>query len=791
MFDYSIKQVWESKVSQEDFSSMLNLEGKPTKLDQLKRLCDCAVSFDWGRRTVTVGANDTDTLEMVIRRLDRVAEYYQRQFTPIVAHCVNVEEKTKFVLKFVSFANQSGRARTTFFDNGSKWNAFALHQLFSVRLLEYDYKTYKYKSCKVEAGLVQTAYKTSEHSDWAGYVFCTREAVGLPSTSHTDIILDEIREKRQIALEDMICVYHLPLDAPPGTVHGDSVIETDDAAAASRVVVAGAKRHPRIKCQGDDASVTTSSSSPREDIPAKFFVGPNQSASGYQPSVNSAKPASAPWLDLGLRPTSSDGANTDSGTTTHPVEQNTSTGTILGALPADPADVATTSGTSRRPRERGPAPESVGGFLLGPPPASQEESDTIGASRRPRERGPAPESVGGFLLGPPPAGEEESDTIGASRRPRERRPVPTAKAEKTEDVAEPTTRTLRYTVNQKMPNNPDIDTFRKQTSKRINETLFHALEHARGWHGELKLEAKVGRLIYLDIPRKIVKQDLDWQKWDSILNKSDELKIKSTFTRIVTTQHFDMEYIRDLKITGGEEVFSTEPISRKVTWEFELEQRGKKRTLCVDGETFQATLYGDKKNFGAVNIANPLHSWDYRVELVGKKPMDINSDQFIKHVYDSISSTVSGGLPEISFSIDGPSLVVKRVLLKCETRHSVYLERYRRGVPMELVCTEVQETQLSCRSDTDKRYKACILTKNKMRQNAKLHYTCSIIPSDANALMKANLNLDVGEMADWSSEQVLRLEGQGGGLLLPSLMSVLNQVVQKLDDVGSSNSAFL
>jgi len=110
---------------------------------------------------------------------------------------------------------------------------------------------------------------------------------------------------------------------------------------------------------------------------------------------------------------------------------------------------------------------------------------------------------------------------------------------------------------------------------------------------------------------------------------------------------------------------------------------------------------------------------------------------------------------------------------------------------MELVCTEVQETQLSCRNDTDKRYKACILTKNKMRQNAKLHYTCSIIPSDANALMKANLNLEVGEMADWSSEQVLRLEGQGGGLLLPSLMGVLNQVVRKLDDVGSSNSAFL
>ncbi|KAI5849009.1 hypothetical protein BZA05DRAFT_339266 [Tricharina praecox] len=691
---YSLKQVWEPKVSQEDFSSMLNLEGNPTKLDQLKRLYDCAVSHDWGRRTVTIGANDVGTLEMVIGKLDRVAEFYNRKFTPILTHCVNGEDKAKFLLRFVSFANQSGRARTTYFDNTSKWNEMDLDRLYSIRLLEYDYTSYKHKSCRVETGLVHSAYKTPDHSDWAGYVFCTREASDQPTSSS------------------------------------------------------------------------------QADMPLTFFMGPNQPTFSYQPSISSQSGLGA-GLDLGSRPTDSDGGITESVVTRHPRERDTLPGTFLGTRPTDSEeDTSAPSTTTRRPRERVPAPKPAVGLDFGPPPVDNENQDTFGVTRRLRERVTAPKPIG------------------------VRRPVQAQKAEETEAVAEPATRTLRRTVNQKMPrpiHRPDDpETLRKHNSKKTNETLFHALEYARGWHGELKLEAKVGRLIFLDVPRKIVKQESDWQKWDSIVNAPAEDKIKSTFTRIMTTQHFDMEYIRDLKIAGGEELFLPKPISYRVTWEFQLEQQGKKRTLCVDGETFQATLYGDKKNFGAVNMANPLHSWDYRVELVGRKLMDINCDPFIKHIYDSIACTTTDGLPEVNFVVDGPSLVIKRVLLKCETRHSVYLERHRRGVPMELVITEVQETHMLSKTvGADKKYRACVLQKNKMRQNARLYYTCSIVPTEANALLKQNLDLDVGGMSDWSCEEVLRLEGKAGGLLLPSLLSVLNQVVAKLDDVGSTNSAFL
>jgi hypothetical protein len=110
---------------------------------------------------------------------------------------------------------------------------------------------------------------------------------------------------------------------------------------------------------------------------------------------------------------------------------------------------------------------------------------------------------------------------------------------------------------------------------------------------------------------------------------------------------------------------------------------------------------------------------------------------------------------------------------------------------MQLVMTEVQELHISKNKNIDKEYRAFAKAKNDMRREARLHWTCSVVPIEVNALLKQNLKLEVGETANWSAEEVLRLQEQAGGMLLPSMVSVLSQIVSKIDDVGSTNIAFV
>jgi len=410
----------------------------------------------------------------------------------------------------------------------------------------------------------------------------------------------------------------------------------------------------------------------------------------------------------------------------------------------------------------------------------------------------------GILLSQRPGSpkiELSTSAVPLCRRPRERNAPNSVDYadiildESVESVSEARTRNIIGTVDQKKPKPSPSRTnvaecLRRHNTQKMNETLFDAFGYARGWYGELVLEAKLGRLVFFNLPRNIVKQDIEWQQWDELM-ASSETTFKTTFTKILTTQHFDVEFLRDLKLGGGERLFNEVPISRRVTYEFELDQKNVKRILSMDGETFMPTLYGELKNISAVNIANPLRSWDFRIDLIGKKVLDINNHPSIKAIFDSITCSGENGRPDLTFTLHAPCLSVRRILVKCETRHTVILERLQCGVPMQLVMTEVQELHISKNKNIDKEYRAFAKAKNDMRREARLHWTCSVVPIEVNALLKQNLKLEVGETANWSAEEVLRLQEQAGGMLLPSMVNVLSQIVSKIDDVGSTNIAFV
>jgi hypothetical protein len=820
MFDYSLMEYWEPKVTQKEFSTLLNLEGNPTIPDQLMRLCDCAVFPDWSKRSVKVGANSRETLELVFKKLQRVEDYFRSGFTPLVANLVNADDKPRFQLRLVSLSKQNIVERTTLLDNHSKWNTYSTDRLFSVRLMEHDPATQKYKSCKLDSGLVHTAYKTTTHRDWDGYVFCTREPSSpAAATGSSDGVPESPRVDRHIEPEDLICVYHPPADSI-ATSEVTSSADVGELPASIRVEQA--KRHPRVKPSRDassaslpSGSISSPSPSPAPLPPMGVRGGTTSSSSAFYTPESSNNIAQREYpirqpprtfvdagLDFGPRPVaSSDGTSTVSGGIALGSEPDGAFGITLGARPVHTEEAAPVAAATRRPRERKPVPARASSPKAnGPKPLEAAESSlasesdgafgiTLGA--RPTEAG--------ITLGARPADAElegPAPVTGAARRPRERKPVPARASapkengskplEVAESSPEPTTRRVMRTVNQKKPKSSastnagnEAKALRRHNVHRVYETIFPALAYTRGWCGDLKLEAKIGRLIFLDIDRPIARKELEWHQWDKLMA---DIEPKTHFTRILTGHHWDMEFVRDLKLPGGENLFSPEPISRRVTYDFDIEQKGKKFVLSIDGETFKPALYANKKTFGAVNMANPVHSWDYRIELVGKKPLDLKSYQFIKTIYDSLAV---GHGPDLTFTVEGPALFVKRVLLKCETRHTVYLDALRMGAPMELVMAEVQELEMRKSNEAVGKYRAFALPRSILETQGKLHWVASVIPTRANALLKQNANLEVGETTKWTVDDIL------GSDLLAAMQGVMNMIVSKIDYVGSSNQAFV
>ncbi|KAF8247205.1 hypothetical protein K440DRAFT_661566 [Wilcoxina mikolae CBS 423.85] len=833
MFCYNLVEYWQAQATPQEFSLMLNLEGSPTILEQLCRLCDCAIFPDWAQRIVKIRANNQNVLDIVLKKLCKVQELFMRRFTPITSHLIYAEDKSQFHLRFVPLSKQVIKERTTLFDNLSKWNSVQTNMLFSVRLMEYDYESESYKGCRLETGIVPSAYKTPEHHDWKDYVFHSRE-VELSSRLRSGRF-DEILDVRRIQPEDFVCVYHAQPLHPGAPLESATSLDVEDSFGR----VEGAKRHPRPKALKEEimnemkiftpkrpASSLSLSSMPEFNHGSFLLThAADIKSSCPQPSnyaFDNIMSVSQPVIDLGHIPSNCSSLfQSASRTVTSSCEQrhwayskmllDPSDGLELGSRPSasDDNNLSNLPAYSRRPREQKSAQVHVTIERSSTPTAGDERIRSITLDARSSKEiqlfnevtnGLPLESV--IAIGQPGSTTfEHPSAVPISWRGRDFKPLNNADdsgrvpVESVEPVSEAHTRKVIGTINQKKPKlspyrDNVADRLRRYNAQRMNETFFEAFEYASGWCGEIVLEAKLGRLIFFDIPRNIAKRDIEWQQWDQLMC-SPETAFKTIFTKILTTQHFDVEFLRDLKLSGGERMFSKAPISRRLTYEFELEQKNAKSVLSVDGETFIPTLYGEQKCFGAVNMANPLRSWDFRVDLIGKTRLDINNDLCVWAIYNSIACSGGKGPPDLTFVIDEPSVSVRRILLKCETKYTVYLERLRNGVPMQLVMTEVQELHISKNKKIDKMYRAFAKAKNDMRREARLHWTCSVIPIEANSLLQQNEKLELGEDADWTVEEVLRLQEHADGMLLSCITNILNQIVSRIDDIGSTNIAFV
>ena len=123
--------------------------------------------------------------------------------------------------------------------------------------------------------------------------------------------------------------------------------------------------------------------------------------------------------------------------------------------------------------------------------------------------------------------------------------------------------------------------------------------------------------------------------------------------------------------------------------------------------------------------------------------------------------------------------------VKFETKHKVKIGR-KSCVPLEIVITKVQELGMAKNPNDDKSYRARSGSDDALRKGGRLSWNCSIVPTEVNQKLKANADLEVGELAGWDVANVMGLE-DSESLLMPGLMNTVNQIIVKMDAVGSRN----
>lgn len=815
---------WEPKVSREDFSAMLQLQGNPSIPAQLEELCDCGISTDWAKRSVKIGANDRPTTDLVFKKLAQVQTMYRRSasFIPVTKHLVHIDDNLKkFEFKLVALSKQQDKWRTTLWHYKSKRYDIPTPDMYTVRVVEYRIAAEKFINVRLDVGPVYSAYKSGQHRAWRHYKFLEQEpsdpelvaAIGMRTAGEQKVSFPIIKPPEEYFLE-----WHAPLE-DGATTNRDGITtfasETDGETSTGRA--RSINRRPRsrsVKGRAvDDPAIDSYSGNTKNSLslfdlagvegedppiqitPSAFaemhelqeaLSGNNENESQNKPEKDSAKDSVPPdgGLVFGARPTGVSASTiTGIGARSTGVTASIATGAEPSAEPS----------TRRKPKSRNPTSPKLSAVVQNVVNTSEEGRST------------------GIIFGARPSvTKEESSGSRISRKPREKKEKhePLIDVNETvETVSEVDSRKMRNTMRQQAPSgagkekaralhNGQNDSLKLKHLNivRLQEAFGEAFEQARIWPGRVDFEIKLGRVTFTDLTRSLVKGSIDWTEWEHVLRADNKFRV--LFSEFLTTEAFDAEFIADLRLSKNEYIFwdasrarkEDEPImgpnhcASRVTYEFHITHKGKTCMLTIDAETFEAELWGEKKFLSSTDLCCAQHSWDARFILTGSKSLNFEVEPY-RTLISSFSAT-GGKFADISFSLlDSTDLLVKKIWVKKETRHPSIAPKVNLGVPVNLVVSEYQELEI-LRNKTTKRYRAAAAPRDDMVREGRLGYTFALVPIHIEKALQKNRQMEVGETAPWTMEDII-----GQNDLWSSLYHSVTHVLRRVDDVGFHNNS--
>ncbi|KAK6532941.1 hypothetical protein TWF281_007111 [Arthrobotrys megalospora] len=720
----------------------------------------CVMKVDWVTREVNIGAHSQIALEAGLEKLNIAEKYFNWDYKRYSSHIINSDGRAYFEIRLVPIIKQTTNIlRTTLFPPANQYSSLGgRDRLASARLAEYNAEADTYDN--VVLNCIPTYNAGQVETDiWKGYTYTPRvSTVAPPVLSEEPLIsMDPIPKKpsEKKAPEAAPAHSSLPpfLKRPASTAPSTMLSET-----ATGILNFGTRPQDIIvdleAQQIDFPTLAPKRKARNPKATEAETVTPSPSLA----SMTSGSPAVGATASGQEAPTAPQ-------TSTNPARGGFS---MAATRPGAPSETETNSPTARRPRKAKNAK------------SRREPEPTLGENEDSLEIRTETESV--------------ADSTH-TKRTFKTMSFASASTSAQASTAKPEyqTRTYKSTQNQQAPrrkaNFDNYEALQKHQDKVLHMVFSEGFEDVRRFCGELKFEAKLGRICFPLVPKKYLRSSygFQWASWETELERA---KIQTLFTDIISVSPSDADFVVGLKVSKGDSMFENPPSTRKVSYEIEgLTFQKIPFTIVINAETFEFEVRGKEEKFGNVYLNCPCSTWDADFRLYGYKTMKSLHEQ-AKKLVDTLEVEADLAFPAFIINAQDLGLEITGCVVRRQTHHMIVPSDIHFGHEFTLVVTENIELRLQERDDLPGIIRFCAVPGiESFRQNM-TWYTMSVVSDPIDQIFWKNRSLGVTELTDTAAKDILFKKGKEDKTMLQAMFQVVCNLISKINNVGYDNTQF-
>ena len=227
-----------------------------------------------------------------------------------------------------------------------------------------------------------------------------------------------------------------------------------------------------------------------------------------------------------------------------------------------------------------------------------------------------------------------------------------------------------------------------------------------------------------------------------------------------------------LKLPSSAIMFNETPAETRITYVIECANKSTKQDYTIEVDQAGKTLiYNNSQSIGSVNCHFPKRVWDASFRLTETTRANLDPRDPIKSIADNIWVR-SATLAVLGGCISGSEGCVNSVSVR---RQNAYTCSHNPDLLLRL--TEVQDLVIVWRAD--QQFQAYAEPReNMVKDDNRIWWEASITSKAADRALAENQNLDLGEVASWTLDDIV------GMYVLHDMFNIMEQVVTRIDSVG-------
>ncbi|MCJ1434656.1 hypothetical protein MMC27_004025 [Xylographa pallens] len=347
--------------------------------------------------------------------------------------------------------------------------------------------------------------------------------------------------------------------------------------------------------------------------------------------------------------------------------------------------------------------------------------------------------------------------------------------ERLQKASEPQTRNYRRAPNLKASKAAMPDPKCPSLASRITEAMSTILEMARTGYGRLKFDVAIG-CIYVkrtNLAREIQTGPFAQADWPvAFRTRSGSGRAQTLVSSTLTTSWVDANFLVDLKLKDNTRLFSKTPAEVRVTYLVKCVNKHRNNEVFVEIEPDgKHEYYHAPRTIGSVNCYFPKRVWDTAFGVTEYSVAAIDPQDPVKAVVDNF--WVRSG-PRIALGGQIPSQEIGITSIQVR-RQTSYQSTANPDLFLRL--TEVQD--LIVHQYSPQQFRARAAPQDQMiDDDNRVWWEASISSKVADDILLENRQLELGEVAQWSSDDII------GMAIIEDMFQLTEQVVTRIDSVG-------